>query len=252
MTAKLLSPFRQDRIPVIGFVNECNRPEEVERILRLWKEAAADLGNHTCSHPNLDTTPVAEYERDILKGESVTTSVLGHRPKYFRYPFLHTGENAAVRQRVASFLSKHGSYRNAPVTPDNDDYIFARVYASTLARNDLAQAARLQKAYLDYMEAIFAFFERWSEEVTGSPIRQILLIHASQLNADAMPNLLEMMRLRGYEFVTLHRALADPAYSLPEAYVGPRGLSWVHRWAQSKGMKLKSEPQVPSVGTTSL
>ena len=229
---------------MIGFVNECNRPEEVERILRLWKEAGADLGNHTCSHPDLNSTPVAEYERDILKGESVTTSVLRHTPKYFRYPFLHTGANAATRQRVASFLSEH-SYRNAPVTLDNDDYVFARVYASTLARNNLARAAHLQKAYIDYMEAIFAFFEQWSEEVTGSAIRQILLIHASQLNADAMPDLLKMMRRRGYRFVTLDRALADPAYSLPEAYVGFRGLSWVHRWAQSKGMKLKSEPQVP-------
>jgi len=41
------------------------------------------------------------------------------------------------------------------------------------------------------------FFEQRSIEVTGHEIRQILLLHASQLNADAMPELIAMMRHRG-------------------------------------------------------
>ena len=63
------------------------------------------------------------------------------------------------------------------------------------------------------MDSILAFFEARSIEVTGHEIRQILLIHASQLNADAMPDLLAMMRRRGYTFVSLQRALEDPAYA---------------------------------------
>jgi peptidoglycan/xylan/chitin deacetylase (PgdA/CDA1 family) len=39
---------------------------------------------------------------------------------------------------------------------------------------------------------------------------QILLIHASQMNADMMPELLAMFRRRGYSFISLDRALADP------------------------------------------
>jgi len=50
------------------------------------------------------------------------------------------------------------------------------------------------------MESIFAFFEARSKEVVGREFPQTLLIHASQLNADTMPELLAMMRRRGYQF----------------------------------------------------
>jgi hypothetical protein len=55
-----------------------------------------------------------------------------------------------------------------------------------------------------------------------------------------------MMKKRGYEFVTLDEALADPAYRRPDEYVGPRGLSWIHRWAVTQGMELKEEPREPA------
>lgn len=244
MTEKLLAPFQQEGIPLIGFVNECHHTEELERILQLWVKAGADLGNHTCSHPDLNSTSVNDFQNEIVNGERITTAVLGHRPRYFRYPFLHTGRHSGTKQQIESFLTDRG-YRNAPVTLDNDDYIFAHLYASALTRDDAAMSMRIREAYIHYLEAIFAFFEERAREVTGSDIRQILLIHASQLNADVMPRLLKMIRNRGYRFVTLDRALSDPAYKLPDAYVGTRGISWIHRWAESKGIPPKREPDEP-------
>jgi hypothetical protein len=54
-----------------------------------------------------------------------------------------------------------------------------------------------------------------------------------------------MFRRRGYRFVTLSTALADPAYRSPDEYVGRNGFSWIHRWSQSKGMAPKGEPDPP-------
>jgi hypothetical protein len=96
------------------------------------------------------------------------------------------------------------------------------------------------------MESVVAFFEQRSIEVVGREFPQILLIHASQLNADLMPDLLAMFRRRGYTFVTLDHALSDPAYRLPEEYVGPNGFSWIHRWSKTKGMSPKGEPDPPA------
>ena len=62
------------------------------------------------------------------------------------------------------------------------------------------------------MESVVAFFEERSVEVVGREFPQVLLIHANQLNADLMPELLAMFRQRGYTFVTLDQALADAAY----------------------------------------
>lgn len=244
MTMKLLAPFRQGHIPVVGFVNECHHSGELRTLLPLWISAGAELGNHTCSHLDLNGISAADFEAEITRGAPVTTALLGHAPKYFRYPFLHTGKDAKTKWAVQQFLTKNG-YRNAPVTLDNSDYMFARVYANALAAGDSRKARQVREAYLAYMQSIFAFFEARSVEVTGHDIRQILLIHASQLNADAMPDLLNMMRSRGYTFVSLDRALQDPAYSLPESYVGPGGFSWIHRWSMTKGMKPKGEPDAP-------
>jgi hypothetical protein len=246
MTAKLLGPLRS--IPLIGFVN-AGRAEglsegDLQAILKLWLDHGATLGNHTWSHPDLNETPLEKYEADLLQGEPPIAQALGHRPVYFRHPFLHAGKDAATRRGLEGFLDAHG-YRIAPVTLDNSDWMFAAVYAPALYR-DPPLAVRVKEAYLAYMESIFAFFEARSKEVVGREFPQILLIHASQLNADSMSELLAMMRRRGYTFVSLETALRDEAYRLPDEYYGPGGFSWIHRWSKTKGMPPKGEPDEPA------
>src|SRR5580704_15960101 len=100
MTEKLLRPFREQRIPVIGFVNEGNEglsAKDLRQILDLWLDAGADLGNHTYSHIDPNNVPIDEYTADILKGEPVLRAALaarGRKIECFRHPFLHTGPTA--------------------------------------------------------------------------------------------------------------------------------------------------------------
>ncbi|MCU1238186.1 MAG: polysaccharide deacetylase [Candidatus Solibacter sp.] len=246
MTAKLLDPLRG--IPVIGFVNagraEALGDSGLQNILKLWLDHGATLGNHTWSHPDLNTVPLADYEADLLRGEPAITQALGARPVYFRHPFLHAGKDDATRRGLEGFLAEH-HYRIAPVTLDNSDWMFAAAYAPALMTNPVL-AARVRAAYLAYMDSIFAFFEQRGREVVGRDFPQTLLIHASQLNADAMPDLLAMMRRRGYRFVSLDDALKDDAYRLPDEYFGTGGFSWIHRWSKTKGMPPKGEPDEPA------
>jgi hypothetical protein len=65
------------------------------------------------------------------------------------------------------------------------------------------------------------------------------------MNAELMPELLGMLRRRGYRFVTLATALADPAYRSPDDYAGRNGFSWIHRWSKTRGMAPKGEPDPP-------
>ena len=241
MTMKLLQPFREQKIPVIGFVNagrNVKNPAELRKILNLWLDAGADLGNHGFSHLDINAVPLDRYTADILKGEPALRAVLEPRGKqlvYYRHPYLHAGDTAEKKSGLQAFLDQHG-YRVAPVTIDDGDYEFAALYTRPEFR------ARARREYLPYMESVVSFFESRSIEVTGHEIPQILLIHASQLNADLMPDLLAMFRRRGYRFVTLEQALQDPAYQLPENYVGRGGFSWIHRWSMAKGMPPKGEP----------
>jgi peptidoglycan-N-acetylglucosamine deacetylase len=244
MTAQLLKPFRRQKIPVIGFVNEGRvalGAQGLRQILDLWLDAGAELGNHSYSHLNINNIPLAEYTADILRGEPVLRAALaarGRKLTFYRHPFLFTGPTPGIKRGMQQFLDEHG-YRVAPVTLDDGDYEFAALYIRPEFRD------RVIRGYIPYMESIVAFFEQRSVEVVGREIPQILLIHASQMNADLMPGLLAMFRRRGYVFVSLDQALADPAYQLPDEYAGTGGISWIHRWSMTKGMPGKVEPDPP-------
>lgn len=255
MTRKLLSRVKAHNIPAIGFVNEGKlwrngkHDETLISTLRMWLDEGFDLGNHTYSHPNLHAITLDNYQADIVRGETITRRLLqrkGMRLGYFRHPHLYTGHTPEIKSALARFLDGRG-YRVAPVTIDNADYIFASVYADAKRRGDAATVKRIADAYVPYMEGMFEFFEKLSVGVAGYEIRQVLLLHANELNADTFDQLAAMMKRRGYAFITLEQALQDKAYNLPDAYVGRRGISWLHRWGMTKGMGdlLATEPEAP-------
>jgi hypothetical protein len=131
------------------------------------------------------------------------------------------------------------------VTIDNDEWIYAAVYADALRRDDHDAAARVGDDYLRYMESVFAFVEDVSRRLVGREIRQVLLLHANTLNADYFDRLALAMKARGYTFTTLDAALEDPAYGLPDSYVGRWGISWLHHWELTAGRKRSPAPDPP-------
>jgi peptidoglycan/xylan/chitin deacetylase (PgdA/CDA1 family) len=246
MNERLLRPFKERQIPLIGFVNghhdKTLGADKLRRLLDLWLDAGADLGNHTYSHLDINNVPLAEYTANVTLGEPILRAALAARGKslrYFRHPYLHAGPTVEIKAGLQRFLDDAG-YRVAPVTLDNSDYMYAALYTRAEHRD------RVRTEYIPYMESVVEFFERRSVEVAGREFPQVLLIHANALNADLMTDLLEMFRRRGYGFVTLDTALADAAYRVPEEYVGRSGFSWIHRWSMTKGMRNKGEPDPPA------
>jgi peptidoglycan/xylan/chitin deacetylase (PgdA/CDA1 family) len=255
ITKKLLAHIKHAKVPAIGFVNENklyageNRDENQIDLLRMWLDAGLELGNHTYSHRSLNTIPLADYEADLLKGETITRELLSRRKKtlrYFRHPFLQTGRTIEIKQQFDKFLRDHG-YSIAPITFDNADYIFSRAYDNAFDKKDVALMKRVGEAYVPYMEAKLEYWERQSTKLFGREITQTLLIHANFINSDYFDDLAAMFRRRGYKFVKLEEALMDDAYRLPDTYIGPAGISWLHRWAREKGKEfiIPDEPKVP-------
>ena len=54
-----------------------------------------------------------------------------------------------------------------------------------------------------------------------------------------------MLRKRGYQFVTLQDALSDPAYSMPDDYIGEEGTNWIDHWAITRGKVPLNTPVFP-------
>ena len=239
-TEKLLGHLRRRSVPAIGFVNEGKvfegQNEDPARValLDLWLEAGMELGNHTYSHLDLHSTPLPEFQEDVLRGEIVTRRLMALRgsvPRYFRHPYLHTGREPETKAVLEAFLAGRG-YRVAPVTIDNYDYLFARAYDAA----GEGEKGGVLEAYLRYMTAVVEYYERQSRAIVGYEPPQIFLLHANSLNAVGLGRLFDVLVERGYTFVSLEEALRDPAFSLPDRYVGPGGITWLHRWAISRGL----------------
>lgn len=251
LTKKLLQSIKSNDVPAIGFVNENKLyvPGEIDgrtELLKMWLDAGLELGNHTFSHISLEQYPIESYEEDIIRGETVTRMLLNQKKmklRYFRHPFLWTGNTVEYKNALDAFLKKRG-YTIAPVTIDNNDYIFAYIYLKAKEKGDTETMRRVADAYVPYMEKMFDYFERLSKDLLGYEVKQVLLLHANELNADYFDKLAEMMRRRGYSFISLEEALKDKAYSLPEAQTKD-GISWLDRWMLAKGLPLKPEPEEP-------
>jgi len=260
MTDALMATLARWDAPTIGFVNESKLYEGDRLIpgrvglLETWLEAGHPLGNHTFSHPNLHATPVEEYLVDIERGEQVIRPLANDRGievRYFRHPQLRTGRDMDTKARVNAKLEGLG-YTIAPVTMDNADWIFARAFDRALDDGDSSLAQRVADAYVPYMDSIFGYYEKQSEAILGYRLPQILLLHANRLNARTLDDLLRALDERGYEWITLDEALEDPAYRRVDDYLGPAGITWLHRWALSDGKRgqfFAGEPTVPDFVT---
>jgi peptidoglycan/xylan/chitin deacetylase (PgdA/CDA1 family) len=255
ITRKLLGHVKKAKVPAIGFVNENKlyrdgkRDEAQVDLLRMWLDAGLELGNHSYSHRSLNRIELADYQEDILKGETITKELLaakGRELRYFRHPFLQTGRSMEVKASFGEFLEKHG-YTIAPITYDNADYIFSRAYDIAFDKGDKKLMKQVGDAYVPYMEAKLAYWEEQSKKLFGREIPQTMLIHANFINSDYFDDLAAMMKKRRYKFVDLETALKDEAYRLPDTYVGPAGISWLHRWTLEKGREaiVPNEPEVP-------
>jgi peptidoglycan/xylan/chitin deacetylase (PgdA/CDA1 family) len=220
-------------------------------LLEEWLDSGLELGNHSFSHPDLHRTPLDDYLEDIARGEVVTRPLAEARDvpyRYFRHPMLHTGTDLDTKQAVERFLSERG-LDIGPVTIDNSEWIFARAYDAALEDGDTALGNRLGATYVDYIEAMTAYYEGQSRALFEREIPQILLLHANRLNARYLPELIARLRARGYEFVSLTTALEDPAYESDDTYTGAGGITWLHRWAITRDVDrsiFAGEPTTPT------
>ena len=255
ITKRLLTHVGKAKVPAVGFVNENKlyrqgkRNEQEITLLKLWLDAGLELGNHSFSHRSLNQIPIEEYKADLLNGETITKELLkakGREMRYFRHPYLQTGRSMEIKAEFLAFLKQH-RYTIAPITFDNADYIFARAYDKTRDDGNRDLMRRIGEAYVPYMEAKLAYWEKQSEKLFRRQMSQTLLIHANSINAEYFDDLAAMIKNRGYKFVTLEESLKDEAYKLPDNYVGPAGISWLHRWARDEGREfvVPDEPKVP-------
>lgn len=200
---RILNTLVETKVPVTGFVIAGAIGKGQWDLLELFQKEGFQLGNHTYSHPSLNSMSADNYIANIDKADQILNPIMTS-PKYFRYPYLAEARGEK-KQKVYNYLAEHG-YTIAPVTIDTKDYNFnAQLLAVNWRLRD-QKIDGIKKRYLAYIEKQTERAEK-KAQANGKAGKQILLIHSNLLNSYCLSDIIELYKQRGYRFISLEEAL---------------------------------------------
>lgn len=211
----ILDTIHREHLPkVYGFVNGLRTVDAPAStpVLDLWHNAKEPLGNHTWSHPDLNTLTAEQFLAEVDQ-DTALLQRYDHRgdTRWLRYPFLHEGDTVEKHRAVRAGLAARG-YRVAEVTLDFEDYLWNEPYARCTAKGDTAALQYLHDSYLASAEQYVAVARDNARQTFHRDIPYILLLHIGAFDAKMLPELLALYRRDGFRFVSLPRANKDKAY----------------------------------------
>lgn len=252
-SSSLLRKLDSLQVPVAIFINEGNLKQtknwnENKKLLRSWLlKSYVTAGNHGFAHKNYTEVGLDALKEEVLKGEVITRSIVketGKELKYFRFPFNAAGKDSLEHLAAQNFL-KEKHYIATPFTVESEDYIYAILYEKAQAENDHERAKWVGDQYVDYTMRLFAYFDSLSISQYNRSIHQVFLCHDNQLNADYLPGIVDALKKRDYQLISLDHAMLDPVYQSQMYYYGKAGFSWIYRWIPEvdvRKKRMRSEP----------
>jgi len=253
LNRRILDALREAAVPATGFVVEHSLEalgEDGRALTPLWTEGDFDLGNHGYSHADTNDLDLTGIEQEVLRGEAsvrVAMTEAGKTLRFMRFPMNHTGDTPDKRDGIRAILDRYG-YQSAASTIDTSDYVFEAAYQAALRQGRTDCQALIRDAYVDYSAVQIDYYAALSAEVLGYAPPEVALLHLNQINADTLPRLLSLYRDRGFQFVSLAQAQADPAYQRRGDFVSRYGPMWAYRWARERGRRVggskEAEPPV--------
>ncbi|HUA16230.1 MAG TPA: polysaccharide deacetylase family protein [Verrucomicrobiae bacterium] len=225
--------------PTYGFVNAKRlegNPAAAEG-LKLWA-ASEPIGNHTYSHFDLNANPVAAFEREMAEDEPALelAAAKDMNWRWLRYPYLHEGDTVEKREAVRAYLEAHG-YRVAEVTLEWGDYFWNSAYARCAAKNDAQSIEWLKTAYLQNETESIELSRQLSQLVFGREINHVLLLHLGSFSSTILPDAFDLLKKKGFQFVTLEEAESDSAYAGDPAEGALGGGTLLDEWMNQKKLK---------------
>ncbi len=245
---KMLAAFKSHNIvEVYGFINAepLKSDPSLDEVLKLWTSFSYPLGNHSYSHQSLNKISAQDFEREIeLNEETLKRHSHDQDWHFFRYPYLHEGENLEKRNLIRTYL-KEKSYKIAQVTIDFADWSWNEPYARCLNAKNLKAIAWLKKSYLTCASDQLHRADKISRALFKKQGAQILLLHIGAFDAEMIPALLELYKKEGVEFITLADALKDSSYTIDPGFTSVGGSEFTYQILKSRGLKLKDIGMAP-------
>jgi peptidoglycan/xylan/chitin deacetylase (PgdA/CDA1 family) len=244
----VLEILHRRRAPkVYGFVNAAlleGAPDGAEA-LKLWVAGGERVGNHTYSHSDLNREAADSFIQDLRRDEPVL-ELLDRAGdwRWFRYPFLREGETLEKRRAVRAQLRERG-YRIAQVTLDFGDYLWNDVYARCVSRGETHAIVRLKATYLATASEYLDVHRQTAKLVFGREISHVLVLHLGAFSSTILPDMLTLLKDKGFILVTLDEAERDPAYDADPDAASQNGGTLLEQWVDARGLARPTMPARP-------
>jgi peptidoglycan-N-acetylglucosamine deacetylase len=229
--------------PAYGFINAKRLEDNQDGAdaLKLWA-SAEPVGNHTYSHLDLNQNTTEAFEREIAVNEPALELLdPSGEWHWLRYPFLREGDTLEKRNAVRDYLKSHG-YKVAQVTMEWGDYFWNTAYARCAAKNDAQGKDWLRASYLSTASAEIDHYRELSKIVFGRDINYVLLLHLGSFSSTILPEAFDLLKKKGFQFVTLHEAESD---AIDPADGALNGGSFLDQLMNARKLTYPPAPQKP-------
>lgn len=240
----ILQTLKAHEVTAAGFVVG-ERVESSFDLLGQWLNEGHVLGNMTYSNQDLHEIGIEKFIENTQMGHDAIEQMIegfGQKKRYFRFPFLHYGNDIEAKRQVMLYL-EHMNYTVAHATVIPEDYLYNLTLEKMGRVPDSAEFERLLNEYINSVLDELERQEALAKELMGRPVRQILLLHFNRLNAVYLDEMLTAMEDMGYEFVSLDKALNDEMYDITEGYFGGRGVSYIEMLLESNPDMIPAQPR---------
>ncbi|MDO9181933.1 MAG: polysaccharide deacetylase family protein [Bacteriovorax sp.] len=207
----LVKELKEAGITAAFFCNSPTRETDGIERLKLFAANGHLIANHSASHPDLNKVSISDFTKNIDQADAELRSLPNFR-KWFRFPFLHEGQNSKDVEAVRAHLKKN-DYTNGYVTVDTEDWYVDEILRQKVASGKSYDKSRLCHVYAKMMADDGDFFDKMSVEALGRSVKHVILLHETDLNAICLSSLAKEYRNRGWSFISPDIAYKDPIAS---------------------------------------
>jgi peptidoglycan/xylan/chitin deacetylase (PgdA/CDA1 family) len=234
---KILEQLKDHNVKAALFV--CGKridSQEGVDLLKRWDQRGHLIGNHTYSHSYYHSSNMSyeDYAKDFFKVEK-QISELSNFEKYFRFPFLKSGNTYQKRNSMRKLLKKEG-YKHGYVTIDASDWYISDRLEKKLKQNANVDTSGYKNYYLQHIWDRAQYYDSLAKKVLGRSPKHTILIHHNLLNALFLTDLIKFLESKGWNLIDAKEAFKDSIFSMePNTLPSGEGIIWA--LAKEKGIE---------------
>ena len=209
-TQAIIQKLQNVHSPPVGIFAlgvHAQQPLAMER-LKMYAEAGHLIANHSYSHYKLGKVSAETFIQDVQRAHKQLCGLPNFR-RWFRFPYLYEGDNAQQRAAVLQALAAMG-YQQGYVTVCNYDFHINCLVVRAVKNKQAVDYDKLRTVYLNILWDGIDFYDRLAYEVCGRRVKQVLLLHANDLAAHYLGDLIELIRSKGWKVISIEEAYQDP------------------------------------------